>query len=116
MESAIELMVQQKEHKSSLINIRIDKTVPTGAPVFKRLCNEDCNFDSRLNIKCHEDNSFRAVFGQHAMGNEGFVDMVSRIVSVSGKRASIHIAGDGEPTLFQEELLDLISKLNRIGL
>ncbi len=111
----MELMVQQKKHKSSLVNIRIDKTVPTGTPVLRRLCNENCNFDSRLNIKCHEDNSYRAVFGQNAIGNEGFVGIVSRIAAVSRRRTSIHIAGDGEPTLFEEELLDLVSRLKALS-
>jgi cyclic pyranopterin phosphate synthase len=101
--------VAEKESRRDLINIRIDKTVPEKVRISRRVCNENCIFDADTDGKCHDD-----VFqlgDRAALSNSEFVGLVERLVKITGKKALVHIAGDGEPTLLDEELVDFVRKL-----
>ncbi|MDE1869869.1 MAG: radical SAM protein [Candidatus Micrarchaeota archaeon] len=102
-------VLKDKESRTDYINIRIDKTTRAGMKSVKRICNENCVFDAKNNVVCHDDSFY---LGQGvALENEQFVKLVERISGVSNKKATIHIAGDGEPTLLDGELVEFIRKM-----
>jgi len=101
-------VLREKESRTDYINIRVDKTAREGIKSAKRICNENCVFDAKNNVVCHDDSFY---LGQGvALANEQFVKLVERISIVSNKDATIHIAGDGEPTLLGNELVDFVSR------
>jgi molybdenum cofactor biosynthesis enzyme MoaA len=111
-EIRIRSILEQKEERASALNIRLDRTVSAGEEVTRRLCNENCVFSATHGIVCHSDNFHRGA--GIALSNEAYIEMVKRLHVLSGKPVNIHIAGDGEPTLFERELLDLISSLREL--
>ena len=108
-EESLARTVAEKESRRNLLNIRIDKTVPEKVSISRRVCNENCVFDADTDGKCHDD-----VFqlgDRAALSNSEFVELVERLANIAGKEALVHIAGDGEPTLLDEELVDFVRKL-----
>ncbi|EET89902.1 MAG: Radical SAM domain protein [Candidatus Micrarchaeum acidiphilum ARMAN-2] len=111
-EKAIEI-IEKKLGRTKSLNLRIDKTVPQGVVVSKRICNENCIFDKKLGVACHDDNSYRG--SGNAISNNEIIAIVEKLHSATSVDINVHIAGDGEPTLFETELLDLISRMRKIG-
>ena len=112
-EESLVKTVAEKESRRNLLNIRIDKTVPEKVRISKRVCNENCIFDADTDGKCHDD-----VFqlgDRAALSNSEFVGLVEKLTRIAGKKALVHIAGDGEPTLLDEELVDFVRKLKASG-
>ena len=112
-EESLVKTVAEKESRRNLLNIRIDKTVHEKVRISKRVCNENCIFDADTDGKCHDD-----VFqlgDRAALSNSEFVGLVEKLTRIAGKKALVHIAGDGEPTLLDEELVDFVRKLKASG-
>ncbi|MDE1828182.1 MAG: radical SAM protein [Candidatus Micrarchaeota archaeon] len=112
MEKNVDEVISRKLGHSEALNVRLDKTVPTGLKLTKRICNENCVFSKNMAVACHDDNSYRGT--GTAISNTEFIGAVKKLFAATGKKQIIHIAGDGEPTLFRGELLDLIKKLREL--
>jgi cyclic pyranopterin phosphate synthase len=110
--SSIEKVLESKNQKINVLTIRVDKTVPGGATVNKRICNENCVFVKKFGIACHGDNSYRGT--GVALSNKELVKMVIKIHQAVEIPINVHIAGDGEPTLFEDELIDFIKMLREL--
>ena len=55
----LERILESKKNRTNALNIRIDKTVPHGFSVDKRICNENCVFvrelgNNKKNILCNK--------------------------------------------------------------
>ena len=109
-EKATEI-IEKKSQRTKSLNLRIDKTVPQGIAVSRRICNENCVFDNKLGVACHDDNSYRGT--GKAISNDEIIAMVGKLHEATSMDMNVHIAGDGEPTLFEAELLDLIEALSK---
>ncbi len=105
----ISSIISQKASRTKFLNVRVDKTVPSGLGVGSRLCNENCVFVRDLEIACHDDNSYREA--GKALSNSELLRIIRLLHAASSMPINLHIAGDGEPTLFEDELLDLIRSL-----
>ncbi len=105
-------ILERKKGRIGALNIRVDKTVPAGIAVQRRICNENCMFVKELGIACHEDNSYRGP--GTAISNQEILQMVIKIHESAPMPINIHIAGDGEPTLFEEELVNLTESLRKL--
>ncbi len=103
------LIAGDKMSRKDLISIRVDKTVPSGMNVTKRVCNENCIFDHSKGIRCNDD-LFMNERGS-ALSNEDLASYIARISEASEKKVRVHIAGDGEPTLLNNELVSFIRTL-----
>lgn len=95
-------MVWRQEELQNVLNIRLDKTVRSGR-VLRKNCNLNC-------IWCHGDLFLRNQ-SSRALDNVHLVFLCRQIIAAAGKEARIRIAGDGEPTLTGEELIDLVQRL-----
>lgn len=99
------MQVREGEIKEA-IHIRIDKCWRGGAVILGRNCNLNC-------IWCHGD-LFKEERGRIALENSKMVHYIERIIEAAGKVGVIRIAGNGEPTLLQKELVDLVRMLKRL--
>ncbi len=102
-------VVEEKTSRKDILNIRVDRTVPAGISATKRICNENCIFDHATGARCNDD-LFLNEQGP-ALSNEGFAKIIKDLASVSGKKVRVHIAGDGEPTLLNNELVEFVKML-----
>ncbi|MDE1851061.1 MAG: radical SAM protein [Candidatus Micrarchaeota archaeon] len=102
-------ILEEKEGRRDYLSLRIDKTVPGGLRITKRVCNENCVFDYATGAKCHDDIVQNG--DGEALSNEEFVGLVGKISKAAGKKVRVHIAGDGEPTLLNNELVSFIGML-----
>lgn len=105
----INAILTDKLSRNSVLCVRIDKTVKSGSRIFKRVCNENCVFDRNRGTICHDDISY--VRGGEAIENQKIVELICQLSKITNKKISVHIAGDGEPTLLGDELIDLIKLL-----
>ena len=48
-------IIGEKRSRKDYLSLRIDKTVPGGLRITKRVCNENCIFDYATGAKCHDD-------------------------------------------------------------
>jgi len=110
--SSIEKVLESKNKKINVLTIRVDKTVPSGTTVNKRICNESCVFVKKFGIACHGDNSYRGT--SVALSNKELVEIILKIHQATEMPINVHIAGDGEPTLFEDELIDFIKMLREL--
>lgn len=102
-------VLKDKDMRNESVNIRIDKTAPSGTISSEKICNESCVFDCKRGIACHGDNSH---FGEGAaLENEDIVRIVEKVSEATGRKVIAHIAGNGEPTLLGDELVDLVARL-----
>lgn len=101
-------VLKEKSSRNESVNIRIDKTVPSGTRSSEKSCNENCVFDRKRGIDSHGDNS-RLGEGA-ALENDAIVRIVQRVSEATGEVIA-HVAGNGEPTLLGDELVDLVAGL-----
>lgn len=107
-------IAEDKVLRRDILNIRVDRTVPAGINATKRICNENCIFDHATGARCNDD-LFLNEQGP-ALSNEDFVKIIKDLASVAGKKVRVHIAGDGEPTLLNNELVQFVKMLKGIDI
>lgn len=88
------------------LRFRLDKTARAGSRVSGRMCNLGC-------VWCHHD--YFSHDGFVAISNDALVRALNRVIkAASATEAEIRIAGDGEPTLTGDELIDLVRRCTAI--
>lgn len=99
----------QEELLPSILRLRIDRTLKTGARIESRNCNLSC-------IWCHHDYMTHTKGGKTAISNEAYVRFANTLIDVTNpSEVTVRISGDGEPTLSgADELSDLIRKMKQI--
>lgn len=108
-ETRIADIIKEKRGRDNFLSVRIDKTVPEGKSIVKRMCNENCIFDYATGARCNDDlfNNDRG----SALTNAEILKAVEKIGYASKKKIRAHIAGDGEPTMLNKELVLLVKML-----
>jgi cyclic pyranopterin phosphate synthase len=109
LEDVVNKIIKEKFDRQNYLNIRVDKTVPTGIKIGKRICNENCIFDKKNNVICHDDNFSRNT--ALAASNSDMLRILEQISEAVQMKLRVHIAGDGEPTLLNEELVLFVKML-----
>lgn len=112
-EKRITDIIGEKSLRGGMLSLRIDKTVPGGKNIIKRVCNENCIFDYVTGARCNDDLIKNST--GYALTNAEILGVIKKISDASKKKIRIHIAGDGEPTLLNGELVSLVELLKESG-